>query len=62
MSELLKRLGIVPGPGFQFGRNHATACPKCQHPPEAPARQAALDQTHQRGIVVSLLALRMERV
>ena len=31
MSELLKRLGIVPGPGFQFGRNHATACPKCQH-------------------------------
>jgi len=31
MSELLKRLGIVPGPGFRFGRNHATACPKCQH-------------------------------
>ena len=30
--------------------------------PEAPACQAALDQTHQRGIVVSLLALRMERV
>jgi hypothetical protein len=57
MSELLKRLGIVPGPGFQFGRNHATACPKCQH-----LRRAALDQTHQRGIVVSLLALRMERV
>jgi len=59
MSELLKRLGIVPGPGFQFGRNH----PEMPAPaPEAPARQAALDQTHQRGIVVSLLALRMERV
>ena len=24
MSDLLRRLGIVPGPGFRFGRNHST--------------------------------------
>src|SRR5258707_1803374 len=31
MIEILRKLRIAVGPGFQFGREHATACPKCQH-------------------------------